>query len=60
MGTFLIILLLAGLMVAFGMRLPGPRWLWKTIRFLALLVLVLGLALIVVLLLLHYSGAQWH
>jgi uncharacterized membrane protein len=60
MGTFLIILLLAGLMAAFAKRLPGPRWLWKTLRFFAITVLVLGIGFIVIMLLLHFFDVQWH
>lgn len=60
MGFFLTILLLAGLMVAFGQRLPGPRWLWKTIRFLAIVVLCLGLGFIVLMLALQFFDVKWH
>jgi dipeptide/tripeptide permease len=60
MIAFLVILLLAGLMVAFAHRLPGPTWLWKIVRFFALMVLVLGIGFIVVMLLLHFFDVQWH
>lgn len=60
MIEFLVILLLAGLMVAFGRRLPGPVWLWKTVRIFALVVLVLGVTFIVVMLLIHFFDVQWH
>jgi len=60
MTPFLVILLLAGLMVAFGRRLPGPTWLWKIVRIFAMVVLVLGITFIVVMLLLHFFDVKWH
>ena len=60
MTPFLVILLLAGLMVALGRRLPGPTWLWKIVRIFAMVVLVLGITFIVVMLLLHFFDVKWH
>jgi hypothetical protein len=60
MGFFLTTLLLAGLMVVFGQRLPGPRWLLKTARFLALVVLFLGLSFIALMLAFHFFDVKWH
>ena len=60
MTPFLVILLLAGLMVAFGRRLPGPAWLWKIARIFAMVVLVLGITFMVVMLLLHFFNVKWH
>lgn len=60
MGIFLIVLLLAGLMVAFERRLPGPRWLWKIFRMIASAVLCLGIGFIVLMLLLHFLDVDWH
>ena len=60
MIEFLVILLLAGFMVAFGRRLPGPTWLWKIVRIFALVVLVLGVTFIVVMLLFHFFDVKWH
>ena len=47
-------------MVAFGLRLPGPRWLWKAVRFLAMGVLFLGLAFIALMLAFHFFDVKWH
>jgi hypothetical protein len=60
MGFFLTTLLMAALMVAFGLRLPGPRWLWKTVRYLAMAVLFLGLAFIALMLAFHFFDVKWH